>query len=313
MIKIGIIWESSNVFELNEENTKIKGIMWKKIFKQYWLDLVRLNYNDYNFKKNVFTNYVDIENWNFLMVDKEYRPDILWRRSMISNLYVYEIFKKFTIVPSKKIILIQADKWEIYLFLAKYQPITTLLKFFFEKEESQNLFTEDIIIKPVKSCWWSWIIKYKKSELINLKEKYKWLEMLFIVQQFKDFSNWYPWLVDSNHNLRLVYLHNKLVYSTITISEKNSSEFIVNEYLWSIENVLQIDKIPQEVILLANNIKDSLDILPNDYYSLDFWYCKQDKTWYLFEINTNPWFPTDMIQREMFLHSLAEFFKTFKV
>lgn len=99
------------------------------------------------------------------------------------------------VFPSRKLVTIANDKYEMYLFLKNYQPETTLLKMFFSSESLRKNFPEQLAIKPIRSNSGKGIEFFTKDELIANKERFEGLGSLYIVQEFKDFSKGFPGLV----------------------------------------------------------------------------------------------------------------------
>jgi hypothetical protein len=52
--------------------------------------------------------------------------------------YKYHTFKNIPTTPSKKIMIISNDKFEIYKFTSEFQPFTSLLSTFFGNKTIQK-------------------------------------------------------------------------------------------------------------------------------------------------------------------------------
>lgn len=55
------------------------------------------------------------------------------------------------VFPSAKIFAIDGDKYEMSLFLKKYQPKALLLKDFFESETGRKRLQDRVVLKPIRS------------------------------------------------------------------------------------------------------------------------------------------------------------------
>lgn len=262
-----------------------------RMFRDSWIELRRVSIHSFDKEKWVFLDYVDMDKeGNFVTFHEEYRPDVIWNRSWDNwHFYTYNIFEKawIPIFPSSKVIWIDSDKYEMFLFLEKYQPISLLLKDFFESETSRNKLGEKLVLKPIRSFWWHGIEFYTQQELLENANKYIWLESLYVVQEFKDFSKWIPWLTSNNHDIRLVYIWWKYSHTTMRMPAK----WWLKSNVWSgwSKRFLYEQEIPKALFSLGENVLKDLDLSDNSILSIDFWYVLDEDRWYVFEINSSPW------------------------
>ncbi len=260
----------------------------QNIFSTHAIELVRVSINTFNKAKQYFTEYNKIaDDWTYITIKKKYIPDVIRSRKGMATIYKYELLKKFTTIPSKKISLIGNEKNENYMFLKKYQPFTSLLSSFFWNKTIQKSFKNKIVIKPIRANGWKWIILTTVPELLKKRKKYEWLESLYIVQQYKDFTKWYPWICTNNHDIRLMFAGKKIIEITLRIPKK--WDFRSNLWSWWTQYNLLKSSIPKELLVVSKNIYKDLDINDKNIFSMDFAYCKKDKQRYLLEINASPW------------------------
>jgi len=260
----------------------------QEYFKTHGINLVRCSFHNYNNKKKCFNWYDKVTSlWAHTYTSKPFYPDIIWNRKNSWTAYKYDLLQKHIITPCKKIADIWNDKYENYLFLKKYQPKTFLLSTFLKNKDAQKNLWNKIVIKPIRSNGWKWILLTTKTEFLANKEKYVWLEDLYIVQTFKDFTWWYPWLIEWNHDVRCMFAGNKIIETTVRIPKK--WDFRSNIWSWWTQKFISNTKIPSELLHLINNIYKALNIDDTNIFSMDFAYCKKENKRYLLEINTSPW------------------------
>jgi len=261
----------------------------QQYFKEHNIELVRVSINKFNTEKKYFTEYNIFDSkstGNIKTTKKKYIPDIIRSRRWIAIYHKYEILNDFLMIPCKKIAVLGNDKYENYKFFSKYQPFTTLLSSFFSTEDIQKKFKGKIVIKPIRANSGKWIVLTTVPELLKKKKKYHGLEELYIVQQFKDFSKWCPWICTTNHDVRLMFAGKNIVEATLRIPKK--WDFRSNVSLWWSQRFLLQQQIPKQLLSLSKKAYKELKIEDKSIFSIDFAYCKKDKQRYLIEINSSP-------------------------
>ncbi len=283
----------------------------QKYFQKHNIELVRVSINHFDKKKQCFKEYniFDIT-WKNKTFKEKYIPDIIRNRKWMWTYHKYTTLKKLSTTPSKKITIISNDKFETYKFLEKYQPFTTLLSSFFDSKYLQKSFKGKIVIKPIRANSGKWIILTTVPELLKKKRKYNGLEELYIVQQFKDFSKWYPWICTTTHDVRFMFTGKKIIETTLRIPK--TWDFRSNVWLWWSQYFIQKKDIPKELLSLTKKIYKDLDIDDTNIFSMDFAYCKKEKKRYLLEINASPgtwYYQTDKKKLSTICRWLVNFFK----
>lgn len=285
MLKIAIEMWYTNQFSWFDE-------YWARLFMQdffskYSIELVRVSINKFNQKKQYFTEYNIFDNtWKNFIIRKKYIPDIIRSRKWMAVHHKHDTFKNFILVPSQKISIIWNEKFENYKYAEKYQPFTTLLSSFFWSKNIQKTFNNKIVLKPIRANGWKWIVLTTVPELLKKRKKYNGLEELYIVQQFKDFSKWYPWICTCNHDIRLMFAGKNII--EITLRTPKKWDFRSNIWSWGTQKNLQKGQIPKDLLALSIQIYKDLNLDNTDIFSMDFAYCKKDKQRYLLEINSCP-------------------------
>lgn len=258
-------------------------------FHDAWMDLKRVSIHSFDCERWVFRDSVDSdENWNFTLYQWDYRPDIIWNRSWNWIMYTYEMCLKHNIpiFPEKRFMCIESSKYEMYLFLWEYQPPTILLSDFFECPDDFSVWWK-ILVKPLYWSSGKGIEKFEsKDELLRIRDKFVWLEWVHLVQEFKDFTQWIPWLIDGMHDLRIAYIGGKISHATIRSPMQWS--FKSNIGSWGTEIWVPIEKIPEEVCRICDAVLNKMKFSPINCFSIDYGYVLKENRWYIFEINSSP-------------------------
>lgn len=255
------------------------------IAKKLGLHFVLVSAN-FQLKNGGFSEYIEFVKWEYITIRGEIIPDFLWNR--VSWGWSYLTYKTESyLFPSNKILEISQNKYLMYRYLHKYMPKTFLLRDFLENISIRDAIGEQVVLKPVNSSWWAWVEFYSVSDLVNVTEKHMWLGYLLIVQEFLDFSHWIPWIVEGMHDFRLVFVNGELSYTSLRTPAQWLKKSNVGSG-WT-ESIISKDKVPPDLMELAKNIIDDLDIKDWDIFSLDFWFCLTQNKWYLIELNDFPW------------------------
>lgn len=285
------------------------SILLNDIFNSKWINLVRVYYDNFDDKNNAFTKYRKIVDNSFSLIENLVKPDYLWKRISVWNNYLYKRFHNYKISPTKNIYSIAADKFEMSLYLKDYQPNTCLLEYFFQDDSLQEMFSEKILIKPIRSNWGRWIQVFNKYDLLLKEKLFDWISRLYIVQEFKDFSKWYNEMIKWIHDVRLVFFGKEFVDCSV----RNPAEWDFRSNIWSGWTWfdLEIDNIPKELFEISKKIHIILWICDDDIFSLDFAFCKSENRWYILEINASPWIlllDNDNWLQSKYFEKLADFF-----
>lgn len=312
MIKVAIDTWYHNKFSWTDHYGS--RVFMQDIFKKHNIELVRVSINKFNSKQESFKEYNTFDkNGNNKIIKKKYTADIIRNRKWMWAYHKYNIFKNITTTPSKKIMIISNDKFEIYKFTSEFQPFTSLLSTFFGNETIQKKFKNKIVLKPIRANSGKWILLTNIKELLKQKNNYIWLEELYIVQQYKNFTTGYPKICSTNHDIRCMFAGKKIIESTLRIPKK--WDFRSNIWSWGKQFVLGKKKIPKELLSLTKKIYKKLGIDDTNIFSMDFAYCKNDKQRYLLEINASPgtwYYQTDKKKLEKICNWLATFFISLK-
>jgi glutathione synthase/RimK-type ligase-like ATP-grasp enzyme len=318
MKKIAILSNYQNSFSFSREQ-KFAYSELTRIFRENWLDLRRVSMHSFDRARWEFTDYIDIGiDGEFKIFHKEYRPDIVWNRSSEMTTFADCILREANIrfLSSSKLTSIESDKYEMYCFLKEFQPYTLLLKDFFTYPELRKNLSDRVVLKPIRSNSGKWILFPSQTELLEKKASYEGLESLFIVQEFLDFHEWVPWLVEGIHDVRLVYIGWKYSHATLRTPAKGS----LKSNVWSgwVQVFLKDDLVPDILFEQAENAMNELGVNPEeDIISFDFWYVVSKNQWYLIEINVPPGLTMGEWRGELYqwftqtyFPNLAHFFKS---
>jgi len=275
-----------------------------------------------------FFDFFKNEGWNvFILTRKTYlgggifnggyfykgegRFNLLLKQIKINSIYDRSGGVKFPPAeePDLPVVNIRAfkifcwDKWQAYLRLKKYMPKT----FWVGKEENLSrvlpkIKTKIVVLKPFNGLKGLGVFIGDKREALNFRflEKYP----LYIAQHFVDTSAGIPGLVKGLHDLRVVIVNKKIVWSHIRTPPAGSLKANVAGG----GEIKEIDckKIPLTVRNICLKIaEDFYEEFDNPVFSVDFGL--ENNKPFIFELNDQIGFPRwEMKARDYFLKELVK-------
>lgn len=199
------------------------------------------------------------------------------------------------------------DKWAAYQVIGKYMPQTLLVKD--ESELSKvlpKINTDWVVLKPFNGLKGVGIFIGPKAEAqrFTFDKKYK----PYIAQEFVDTSGGIEGITSGKHDLRIVVVNGKVVWSHVRIPVGES--FLANSARGGSLIEVGYSEVPESVKTIVEKVSKLFsEKYDNPIYSLDFGINRKGEP-KIFEINDQIGFPRwGMKNRDKFLLSLIENFK----
>lgn len=270
-------------------------------FKKREIELIVLDMDYFDVEKWVFTHYKQ-QFWSFDLIEKDVIPEIIWlKTSKDRDWYVEVLRNKTRLFPSSKVAIIANDKRYTYKCFWSYQPKTLLLSDVIRDISLIHNWWKEVVIKPRTWYGWEWVEKVEITEIID-----KYLDKkdthMYIVQELCDFSHWYPWLTDTYHDVRLVYIWWKLTYQSLRASYK---DFRANVSLWGEVKYLSKEELPKEIFDLGDELLWKSWWEDSWVVSFDFAFDSLAASRKLIELNYTPWFVSRLFKTDLDTINLA--------
>ena len=242
--------------------------------------------------------------------EKNVKPDIIFDRSphlLCESKTKEKMASKFVFANDPVFYQFGKSKFLTYLVFKNFMPKTRIAYSFNElKNNLKYIKTDKIVIKPDVGAGGEGV------EIINRREinKIKINKYPVVVQEFVDSSKGIKGLVDGIHDLRIIFLNQKPILSYI---RQPKSGYISNVSLGGIRRIIPLSKIPDNLILALDEIVDKLKCFNNIFYSVDFFFDKNQK-FYIIEINPSPSINLeDDDARCRYYKKLSEYFLDIKI
>lgn len=200
------------------------------------------------------------------------------------------------------------DKWLGYKKLEEFFPVTFEIKSEAEIEDHiDKIKTDFVVLKPVNGLKGIGIFVGPKEEA--LKFKFAAGYPRYIMQEFVDSSGGISGIAEGRHDLRVVALNNKIVWSHVREPKEGALKANVAEG----GSIREIDvlQIPSEIKSIVMDISQRfVEEYDNPAFSVDFGYDRHLGP-RLYEINDQIGFPRwEMSGKDIFLKEIINNFKS---
>ncbi|MBU0998160.1 ATP-grasp domain-containing protein [Patescibacteria group bacterium] len=221
--------------------------------------------------------------------------------------FPFQADNSFKVVNIRDFKILCWDKWKTYKQIGDYMPKTFWVGEFEKlKKVLPRIKTDWVVLKPINGLKGLGIYVGPKNKAVNFKPS---TSKKYIAQEFINTSKGIPGICSDFHDLRVVVVNNKVVWSHVRIPPEGS--FKANAARGGILTEVDYKKVP-------SCIKDIVEIISEKFYekydnpifSIDFGIVGGKKA-FVFEINDTIGFPLwEMKNRDLFLTELVNNFKT---
>lgn len=212
------------------------------------------------------------------------RPNIIYDKTSGSkdeDATLLRISKVFFIINTPSFTKIAGNKYQTSLllknFFKPYHKVGTA------QELAQALKTapgEVVVAKPEFGSGGTGIIIGTKKQLQE-----KVLRYPLLIQEFIDSSHGIPGITPGYHDLRLVFIDDKLVYSYIRIPKSGS--LLANVAQGGTMEIVEQDALPSALKPLITDVQKVFAHFPRKVYTIDVMFDENKRPW-IIELNTKP-------------------------
>lgn len=235
------------------------------------------------FKKGVFKKAFVFKNGEWCKV-KNVEPNLIWLKMKITpkvNFIVEELNSQVPFLNPLPFERLNNKSFSSKVFY-RWSPKTVKVNSYSELKRSFDVLgSKKVVVKPIKGSGGKGVEIINKKQVVKFKRKKK----IGVAQKFIDSSYGIKGLCKGYHDLRLVFLNNKLSYSYIR--EPKRGHLLANIAQGGKMTYIPKNKIPKRVMKIANEIVGIIKYYNAKYYTLDFLLSKDQRP-YLLEMNTMP-------------------------
>jgi len=204
-------------------------------------------------------------------------------------------------VDCREFKLLAWDKWSAYEILKRYMPKTFILDAGKLPETLEKIKGDNVVIKPVGGLGGKGIFigSKKDATAFVLKPAGK-----YIVQEYIETGAGIPGITTGPHDLRVVVLNKKIVWSHYRTPPAGSLK--ANVATGGSLNEVSIKMIPENIAEISEKIAEEFyEKYDNPLFSVDFG-VDREGTPYIFEINDQIGLPRpDALGKDLFLKELV--------
>lgn len=277
-------WEKNNPFRSKQHRLSYECFY--DLCEKKGIQLCRASYEWYDYKKNIF-KYA----WIFESENNQWkriyniRPNLIYDKTKdrLENYYLKELMgKRFLFINNRLFTQIIGNKLTTSLLFPKWSKKSWLVD---SKTELTNALakikTSLIVAKPLSESGGKNVIIGPREDLLKKKLKFKDC----LVQEFIDSSEGVPGISKGEHDLRIVCVNDKIIYSFIREPKKGSH--LANLAQGGSLTIIPNDKIPASIKPIFQYANNLFKTFGPRIYSIDFMFDKKQNPW-IVELNSMP-------------------------
>lgn len=224
---------------------------------------------------NSFSRYWHLENGKLIRVDEPITADIVYDKGHIKP------DENTLLMNDPELDSICTDKSKTYEMLAKYSPVTVVVRSAEEvKSALDNIPGELIVAKPTDGAEGKGVSIVPKKDIPSVVTSFP-----FLLQEFLDTSKGIPGIVDGTHDFRMIVINGEVVLCFVRTPPDGSLLANVAQGGRKIE--VPVPNIPTEPLAVLKDVEAALSRFPRRVYSIDLGR-NVDGTWKIIELNSMP-------------------------
>ncbi|MFH0968898.1 MAG: ATP-grasp domain-containing protein [Patescibacteria group bacterium] len=276
-------WNTENIFKDKQYQNSYESFY--LLCRKNDIEMFRASYEWYDYENNIFKyawTFNENDGWKRAI---NIKPDLIYDKTTSSVEAYYKkelISKNYRFINSLRFTRIMDDKLITSLVFHKWSKKSWIvnnqkkLKSILPKIKSQKF-----VVKPISESGG------KNVQILDKKEA---LEKIifgddYLVQEFIDSSSGVPGVSENMHDLRLVFVNEKLSYSYIR--EPEEGNYLANLSQGGSLSIVPKNKIPSSlnpIVRCANKVFETFN--PR-IYSIDFMFDENKRPW-IVEMNSMP-------------------------
>lgn len=254
--------------------------------KENDIQMYRASYEWYDYKKNVFSYAWIYEgagaNWKKVY---DIKPDLVYdkTKARLETYHLKELMGKYYPFINNQIFTqIIDNKLTTSLLFPEWSKKSWLIDTKAEfKKVLANLKTSRVVVKPLSESGGKGVIVGLKEDLLKKNLKLK----NCLVQEFIDSSAGVPGVSSREHDLRLVCVNDKIIYSYIREPKKGS--YLANLAQGGSLTIVPKEKIPSSIKPILKYANEIFETFEPRVYSIDFMFDENKRPW-IVELNSMP-------------------------
>ncbi len=277
-------WQKSRPFENKDYQYSYEYFY--SLCKKNGIQMYRASYEWYDYKKNIFKYTWIYEDKNAqwkrafnikpdLIFDKtKARLEIYSKKELIGKNYRFINNLEFTqFIDNKFLISLLFEQWSKKSWLANTKDeLCAILP---------NIKTSRVVLKPLMESGGKDVFILKKKDATKKISS----NQIWLVQEFIDSSRGVPGFSKGLHDLRLVFVNEKIIYAYTR--EPAKGRLLANLAQGGSLSIVPFKKIPKSVLPIVSRANQIFETFVPRVYSIDFMFDEKKRPWVV-ELNSMP-------------------------
>lgn len=273
-------WHADSPFE-NKHNQESYETFYS-LGKKNAIEMFRASYDWYDLEKKIFKyawTFDEASGWRRV---ENIRPDLIYDKTSLSRRKKELISKNYQFVNNLRFTQIINDKLITGLIFHKWSKKSWIVNDQKKlKRILPNIKSQKFVVKPIADSGG------KNVQIIDKENAFD--KIIFghdyLVQEFIDSSQGVPGVTREMHDLRLVFINDKLSYSYIR--EPAEGNYLANLSQGGTLSIVPKNKIPQTLDPIIRYANKVFEIFDPRIYSIDFMFDENERPW-IVEMNSMP-------------------------
>lgn len=279
--------ELKNTVSFSKKSIQNSYEYFYRLAKEKGIQMYRASYNWYDYEKHIFKyawTYEDGDGWKCV---HSIKPDLVYDKIKAGAEIYYKkelIAKKYPFINNLRFTCILDDKLITSMIFRKWSKKSWIVN---NSEKLQKILpkikTRRIVIKPISESGGTnvqIIQKEKALEKMIFNTNYN-----YIVQEFINSSFGVPGVSNCMHDLRIVFVNNKISYAYIR--EPKEGSYLANLSQGGSLSIVPKDQIPHSLTPIIRYVDDVFETFNPRIYSIDFMFDENKRPW-IIELNSRP-------------------------
>lgn len=253
--------------------------------KQNGIQMYRASYQWYDYDKHIFKNawtYEPAKDW---IKTYNIEPDLIYDKTKSETETYFkkeQIAKRYRFVNSLRFTRILDDKLTTSMIFHKWSKKSWIVN---NPEKLRNVLpkikSRKFVIKPISESGG------KDVQILHKEEAFSRVTFSndYIIQEFIDSSSGIPGISESMHDLRLVFVNEKLCYAYIR--EPKEGNYLANLSQGGTLSIVPVKNIPKSLFSIIRCANRVFETFNPRIFSIDFMFDENKKPW-IIELNSMP-------------------------
>lgn len=276
-------WENTPAFSNKKSQMSYEHLY--SLAKQNSIQMYRASYQWYDYDKHIFKYAWTYEAKRGWVKAHNIKPDLIYDKTKAGMEAYFKkelIAKHYRFVNSLRFTHILDDKLTTSMIFHKWSKKSWIVN---NPEKLRSILpkikSRKFVIKPVSESGG------KDVQILRRKEALEKIAFSndYIIQEFIDSSSGVPGVSESMHDLRLVFVNDKICYAYIR--EPKEGNYLANLSQGGTLSIVPVCDIPKSLRPIIRCINSVFETFKPRIYSVDFMFDENKRPW-IIELNSMP-------------------------